>query len=250
MRNLTIAAALLMGSSSALAQTGQPAATDSQPASVADEAAASSIGAGASAASPTTTPSTAAQLPDAPTTAADTASASTIGGGSVAAPASPSMSATATSSAQADSPAGAAATGQPLGPLDFAMQIDSRTGAKAERERANRGAGNSAVRLLNATAADFSKADTNRDRQIDAAEMAAWQSGGASASVAPTGSITSGAGTMTPMPSGTTDAAAPADAGVTMTPPEAETMAPPEASNAPDGQMADEPMATDTPPKN
>ena len=130
-----------------------------------------------------------------------------------------------------------------LSPLEFAMHADSTSGsltAEAKRERFSRASGNGAIKLLNATAADFSKADKNQDRKVDSTELAGWQSGGASAS-APV-AVTSGAGEMTPMPSATRDAAEPADTSATMTPSDA--------SDVPEGQQADDTMATDTPPKN
>ena len=128
-------------------------------------------------------------------------------------------------------------------PLEFAMHVDSSNAAltaEAKRERFSRASGNGAIKLLNATAADFSKADTNQDRKVDATELAAW-SGSASASAAPAATMTSGAGEMTPLPSATTDAGEPAT-GATMTPSDA--------SAAPEGQQADDTMATDAPPQN
>ncbi len=275
MRNLTITAALLMGSSSLLAQTAQP--TSVTPTGTmtpqASAAGTTSVLAG-EAQTTTTTPtanaptavgtpapdaamtsetsvSTAAQAPsDTPAgsdaamstatnvpagepagTAADAAAAASIGGGT-AAPA-------ATAMASADAPASDSDGDGALTPLEFAMHVDSANAAltaEAKRERFSRAAGNGAVKLLNATAADFAKADRNRDRKVDSTELAAW-SGGAS--------MTSGAGAMTPMPgaaAATADTPMPADTGATMTPSDA--------SDVPEGQGGDDTMATDTPPNN
>jgi len=143
--------------------------------------------------------------------------------------------------ASAEAPAGPAAA---MTPLEFAMHVDASNAtltAEAKRERFSRASGNGAIKLLNATAAEFSKADANQDRKVDQAELAAW-SGSASASAAPAATMTSGAGEMTPMPSATSDAAEPAATGAMMTPSDA--------SDAPEGQQADDTMASDAPPKN
>lgn len=217
MRNLTIAAALLMSSTSLLAQTAQP------------------------------TPSATTMTPS--PTAADTAAAETIGGGAsansaatAAAEAAPAVMAAPVATASADWSSFDGDKDGALSPLEFAMHVDAANSAltaEAKRERYSRASGNGAIKLLNATADDFSKADKNQDRKVDSTELAGWQSGGASASAAPV-AVTSGAGEMTSMPSATSDMAAPAETGATM--------APSDASDAPEGQKVDDTMATDTPP--
>jgi hypothetical protein len=97
-----------------------------------------------------------------------------------------------------------------LSPLEFAMHVDAGNRsltAEAKRERFSRASGNGAIKLLNATADQFSKADANRDRRIDGSELAAWQGGGSMGASAMSSSATTGAGTATPLPdaSGATD---------------------------------------------
>lgn len=281
MRNLTIAAALLMSSTSLLAQTAQPTsatatATTAPQASaagtadtMAGEAATvtttpttnSPTAVGASATAEADADATMSSAPAATAAAApvatpspspaDTAAAETIGGGAsangaatVSAQAAPVVMAAPVATASADWSSFDGDKDGALSPLEFAMHVDAANSAltaEAKRERYSRASGNGAIKLLNATADDFSKADKNQDRKVDSTELAGWQSGGASASAAPV-AVTSGAGVMTPMPDATSDMAAPADTGTTV--------APPDASDAPEGQKADDTMATDTPPTN
>lgn len=242
MRNLTIAAALLMGSTSVLAQATQP--TTSQPATAADAAAAQTIGGG----TPATPTGAVTAMPAAdPAVSATAETATPAADATMTATAEPEaaapMASGATAAPIATASAGTTAEGA-LTPLEFAMHVDSSNTAltaEAKRERFSRASGNGAIKLLNATAADFSKADTNQDRKVDQTELAAW-SGSASSSAAPAATMTSGAGEMTPLPNATSDTAEPAPTGATMTPSDV--------SDAPEGQQADDTMATDTPPQN
>ncbi len=140
-----------------------------------------------------------------------------------------------------------------LGPLEFAMHVDAANtalAAEAKRERFSRAANNGAIKLLNSTADDFSKADKNQDRKVDANELAAWQAGGSTSTAltatpttgtAPEAEATTGAGAMTPIPEATPDdsAAPPREGSSDMTP----------ADPAAEPKQADDTMATDTPPQ-
>lgn len=183
MRNLSLAVAALMCGSAALAQT----ATDTAPAEA-----------------PATDAATAAEpAASSPATATDTTETTTV----------TTSAAPMAASGSVDIAAHDANKDGALSPLEFAMHAsamgsgDAALPAEAKRERYSRASGNGAIKLLNATAADFSKADGNRDKRVDPTELAAWQSGGtATASATTTAApaaqpITSGAGTMSPAPS-------------------------------------------------
>ncbi|MFC3712316.1 hypothetical protein ACFOMD_07030 [Sphingoaurantiacus capsulatus] len=262
---IAFAAALMCGTS-ALAQTAEPAtSSDTDTSAPATEAPATEA---------TVTSTTSVETP-APMDASATMGASVT-------------AAADTNWAQHDADRDGALT-----PLEFAMHVDAVNGAltaEAKRERFSRASGNGAIKLLNTTAADFSKADTNRDRKVDGSELAAWQTGGsaamASTATPATGpapdAATTGAGTGTPMPEAMPDdsAAPPANSSTDMTPatnpapgaattgagtgtpiPEAmpdDSAAPPADSStdmtpadpAVEPKQADDTMVTDTPPKN
>lgn len=62
-----------------------------------------------------------------------------------------------------------------LTPLEFARMMAGTTGqstAQADRQRAGRNAGNAATTLINRYAADFSRADMNRDYRVTTDELA------------------------------------------------------------------------------
>ena len=205
MRSIAMAAIALMCGTSALAQTETPPA--SEPAA-------------------TTPPAESPATPPSPSTSTDTGAPMSTP------PASTPMASQSSSAGTVDIAASDKDKDGALSPLEFAEHMTSMSGdtsmsSKAERDRRGRGSGNSAVKLLNATAADFSKADKNMDRRVDPTELAMLQSGGMSASAGATSSmpssapITSGAGTATPAP-------ATPDSGTTTTPPSPETTTPTE----------------------
>jgi hypothetical protein len=205
MRTITLAAAALLCSASALAQT--TGSTTPDPTTNPEASAPPDMGASGTTAQPST---------------GETMSSQTSSSGGV------------------DLAAHDADKDGALSPLEFGQQVaamnaDSSLSAEASRERFSRASGNAAIKLLNQSAPDFSKADTNMDKRVDSTELAQWQSGGTSASASTTTStpMTSGAGTVSPAPApdtspttgssapntsgaGTTDAVP--DTGATMSP--------------------------------
>jgi len=188
MRSIAMAAIALMCGTSALAQTNEtPPATE--PATTA-----------------TTPPAESSATPAGPSTSTDTGAAASTP------PASASMASQSSSAGTVDIAASDKDKDGAPSPLEFAQHMTAMSGdssmtSKAERDRRGRGSGNSAVKMLNATAADFSKADKNMDRRVDPSELAMLQSGGMSASAGAPSSmpssapITSGAGSASPAPS-------------------------------------------------
>lgn len=254
MRSIAMAAIALMCGTSALAQTETPPATE--PATTA-----------------TTPPAESAATPSTPP-----ASTTDTGAPMSTPPASTPMASQSSSAGTVDIAASDKDKDGALSPLEFAEHMTSMSGdtsmsSKAERDRRGRGSGNSAVKLLNATAADFSKADKNMDRRVDPTELAMLQSGGMSASAGATSSmpssapITSGAGTATPAPAtpetSTTTPPSPetttptepptSGAGTTTTPPSPETATPTEPQSPEpkdDMQNSTDPKeSTTTPPQ-
>jgi hypothetical protein len=231
MRSIAMAAIALMCGTSVLAQTNEtPPATD--PAATA------------------TTPPT-----DSPATSASPPASTDTGAPMGTPPSSAPMASQSPSAGTVDIAASDKDKDGALSPLEFAehmttMSGDTSMSSKAERDRRGRGSGNSAVKLLNATAADFSKADKNMDRRVDSSELAMLQSGGMSASASTPSSvpssapITSGAGTASPAPS-TSD--------TTTTPPSPESATPtepPSPETKDDMQNSTDPKeSTTTPPQ-
>lgn len=205
MRITILAAAALMCSASALAQTTEPTTT-SDPSATPEASATTGSSATITTADPATSTST-------------STSTSTASGGTAAAPATSASTSVQTSTGGVDIAAHDADRDGSLSPLEFAEHVSAATGdasltAEARRERFSRASGNGAIKLLNRTAGEFGAADRNRDRRVDTAELAMWQSGGMSASASPvpggtpSAPVTSGAGTTAPVP----------DTGATMSP--------------------------------
>lgn len=214
MRMVTLAAAALMCSASAFAQTG-PAQAD-VPAAAQSTTEPSS---GPTTAAPTMSPD-APPAPTAPGAAASTdAVTSMSSGGSV------------------DIAAHDGNKDGALSPLEFGMAMkgsDTSLSAEAKRERFSRASGNGAIKLLNETAADFAKADRNQDKRVDSGELAMLHSGGMTSGAGSSAPITSGAGSMSSAPSPDTGATT----GATMNS---------SPSGAPDaGTTSDSPTATDS----
>lgn len=235
MRSTALAAIALMCGTSVLAQTNEaPPATDP-------------------AATTATPPADSSATPASPPTSTDT------GATTSAPPASAPMASQSSSAGTVDIASADKDRDGALSPLEFAehmtaMSGDTSMSSKAERERRGRASGNSAVKMLNTTAADFSKADKNMDRRVDSSELAMMQSGGMSASAGAPSSvpssapITSGAGSASPTP-----APAPATSDTTSAPPPSPESATPTEPPSPDTKddmqnSTDPNESTTTPP--
>jgi hypothetical protein len=74
-----------------------------------------------------------------------------------------------------------------LTPLEFGQMVmasqapaaGNATKTKVQRELRSKKSNNAATDVLNQTASAFSKADANRDMRVDATELSTWQSSGA-----------------------------------------------------------------------